>query len=83
MELIKRYDLIIHYHPGKANIVADVLSQKSGGSLAVLITQQPKLLKELEGMQLEVRIKKPGEVTSRVNQVSVQYDLYERIKEAQ
>ena len=28
LELIKDYDLEIHYHPGKANVVADALSQK-------------------------------------------------------
>ena len=29
LELIKDYDLIIDYHPGKANVVADTLSRKS------------------------------------------------------
>jgi hypothetical protein len=29
LELIKDYDLEVHYHPGKANVVADALSQKS------------------------------------------------------
>ncbi|WVZ52559.1 LOW QUALITY PROTEIN: hypothetical protein U9M48_003607 [Paspalum notatum var. saurae] len=33
LELIKDYDLEIHYHPGKANVVADALSRKSQISL--------------------------------------------------
>ena len=29
LKLIKDYNLEVHYHPGKANVVADALSQKS------------------------------------------------------
>jgi hypothetical protein len=29
LELIKDYDLEVHYHPDKANVVADALSRKS------------------------------------------------------
>jgi hypothetical protein len=29
LELIKDYDLEVHYHPRKANVVADALSRKS------------------------------------------------------
>jgi hypothetical protein len=29
LELIKDYNLQVHYHPGKANVVADVLSRRS------------------------------------------------------
>ena len=29
MELIKDYDCVIYYHPGKANVVADAMSRKS------------------------------------------------------
>jgi hypothetical protein len=28
LELIKYYELEVHYHPGKANLVADALSRK-------------------------------------------------------
>jgi hypothetical protein len=29
LELVKDYNVEIHYHPRKANVVADVLSRKS------------------------------------------------------
>ena len=29
LELIKNYDLEVHYHPGKENVVANALSRKS------------------------------------------------------
>ena len=34
MEYLKDYDFTLHYHSGKANIVADALSRKSWGVLA-------------------------------------------------
>ena len=36
MELIKDYDCVIDYHPGKANVVADTLSRKSIKTLQAL-----------------------------------------------
>jgi ribonuclease HI len=35
LELIKDYELEIHYHPGKANVVADALSRKSQVNMMV------------------------------------------------
>ena len=32
LELIKDYNLEVHYHPGKANVVADALSRKYHGN---------------------------------------------------
>ena len=34
MECLEDYDFTLHYHLGKANVVADALSQKSRGVLA-------------------------------------------------
>ena len=36
MELIKYYDCVIDYHPGKANVVADALSRKTVQTLRAL-----------------------------------------------
>ena len=36
MELIKDYDCVIYYHPGKANVVADALSRKTIQTLRAL-----------------------------------------------
>ena len=38
MELIKDYDCVIDYHPGKANVVADALSRKTVQTLRALNT---------------------------------------------
>jgi hypothetical protein len=43
LELIKDYDLEIHYHPGKANVVADALSRK-GYVNATMVSQMPREL---------------------------------------
>ena len=39
LELLKDYDLVIDYHPGKANVVADALSRKSQISLQPMNAQ--------------------------------------------
>ena len=41
LELIKNYDLEIHYHPGKANIVADVLSRRNYCNTLAAIERLP------------------------------------------
>ena len=34
MKYLEDYDFTLHYHPGKANVVADALTRKSRGVLA-------------------------------------------------
>ena len=80
---MKDYDSTIHYHPGKANMVADVLSRKFDGSLAEMITKQPKLLRDLEELQIEVKLAGGSGRLGQVNQVRVQFDLRDRIVRAQ
>ena len=63
--------------------MADALSQKSGGTVATLITRQTRLLRDLEKMQVEVRVIDPSNAKYQLNQVSIQFDLYDKIKEAQ
>jgi hypothetical protein len=52
LELIKDYDLEIHYHPGKANVVANALSCKSYVN-AMMVSQIPRALyKEFKRLNL-------------------------------
>ena len=75
--------MIFLYHPGKANVVADALSRKSGGTLAILMTRQARILRDLEEMQIEVRVIDSSHSEYQLNQVSIQINLYDKIKEAQ
>ncbi|KAA3487666.1 reverse transcriptase [Gossypium australe] len=66
LELIKDYELVVDYHPGKANMVADALSRKSlftlrarntqialldDGSILVELRARPLFLQEICGAQ--------------------------------
>ena len=48
LELLKDFDLEIHYHLAKANVVADALSRKAQHSLNTILLTQPRVLKDLE-----------------------------------
>jgi hypothetical protein len=52
LELIKDYELEIHYHPGKANVVADALSRKSQVNMMATYPMSYELAKEFDRLSL-------------------------------
>lgn len=77
IELIKDYDLSIHYHLGKANVIADALSQEPVSLNAMIKIRQPELWKELDQLSIEV-------VSSvMMSTIEVRPTLIDQIKEAQ
>ena len=79
MELIKDYDCVIDYHPGKANVVADALSRKTmqtlqafnahlslidDGTVVTELIARPSLLNRV----LEAQ-KKDEKITAIVSQI--------------
>jgi hypothetical protein len=51
-ELIKDYELEIHYHPSKANVVADALSRKSQVNMLATLPMPFELAKEFDRLSL-------------------------------
>jgi ribonuclease HI len=54
LELIKDYDLEIHYHLGKANLVADALSRKEDVHAAIVTQLPDELVEEFERLNLGI-----------------------------
>jgi hypothetical protein len=77
LELIKDYELEIHYHPGKANVVADVLSRKTLCHCLTMETSDIMLCQEMENLNL-------GMIQhGTLNQLKLESVLLQRIIDAQ
>jgi hypothetical protein len=77
LELIKDYDLEVHYHSGKANVVADALSWKSQCNCVMMDSRINIPCDELSKMKIEVI------PSGTLSQISVEPTLQDQIIMAQ
>ncbi|WVZ90625.1 hypothetical protein U9M48_036910 [Paspalum notatum var. saurae] len=77
LELTKDYELEIHYHLGKANVVADALSRKSYCNLLIGEELSIELCAEMEQLRLDFVS------TKQLNELRVHCTLEDQIREAQ
>ena len=80
MKLIKDYDCVIDYHPGKANIVADALSQKGKAVVGDTGNTEQEDLMELKRMGLQLGVGHEGSLLAHIKIRSV---LRDKVLEAQ
>ncbi|WVZ97890.1 LOW QUALITY PROTEIN: hypothetical protein U9M48_043393 [Paspalum notatum var. saurae] len=77
LELIKDYELEIHYHPGKAIVVADALIRKSYCNLLTGEELPTDLCAEMEQLRLDFV------TTEQLNELRVRCTLEDQIRQAQ
>jgi hypothetical protein len=77
LELIKDYDLEVHYHLGKANVVVDALSRKSQCNYVMMDSHINTLCDELSKMKIEVIL------SGALSHISIEPTLQDQIVMAQ
>ena len=65
------YDFTLHYYPGKENVVADALNQKSRGVLASLASQEWQMLETMGQFRLQYSDQDQGALGSLVATISL------------
>ena len=78
LELLKDYDLEIHYHLGKANVVLDALSRKNHHGLNTIIITQLDVSKDLKCLCAELM--PHGQGRALLSLLEIQPSIIEEIK---
>ncbi|GJX38540.1 hypothetical protein Tco_0251843 [Tanacetum coccineum] len=76
LELLKDYDTNIQYHPGKANVVADALSRKSGMIAGIKVEEG--IIRDLERLDIELVFraqKDDGEIWAIIQNIDQQTEF--------
>jgi hypothetical protein len=76
LELIKDYNLNIHYHLGIANVVENALSRKNYCNNLLVYKELPTLYEEMEKLTLEIVEE------GQLNELRVKYTLEDQIQKA-
>ena len=66
IEFLEDYDFTLHYHPGKANVVANALSRKSRGALASIASREWRMLETVGQFVLQYSEQTQGTLGSLV-----------------
>ena len=66
MEFLEDCDFTLHYHPGKANLVNDALSQNSWGALTSIASREWQMLETVGQFKLQYREQALGTLGSLV-----------------
>jgi len=74
VELIKDYDCVIDYHPGKANVVADALSRKGKIVMIDVEHKEQESIVELKKMGLRLSVGPEGSLLAQLKIRSVLRD---------
>ena len=77
MEYLDDYDLTLHYHPSKANVVANALSRKSREVLASVASREWQMLEIMGHFGLQYSDQAQGVLGSSVATTSLLRRLIE------